>query len=139
MKYPFSIKNIWWKYLPKSINFMRWLTVTITFSIWNLRQSSGLGSVTEKSWKIYFTILLVFFRKNILWMAACNANYNIFARCNMFGQTWFTSGKYFFSKCEQICSFLGIWSHLLKKSLMENFIFCAVWELLGKYQNWVGA
>ena len=25
-------------------------------------------------------------------------------------------------------SFLRIWSHLLKKSLMENFIFCAVKE-----------
>ena len=32
----------------------------------------------------------------------------------------------FFSKCDQICSFLGIWSHLLKKSFMKNFIFCAV-------------
>ena len=32
----------------------------------------------------------------------------------------------FFSKCEQIRNFLRIWSHLLKKSLMENFIFCAV-------------
>ena len=32
----------------------------------------------------------------------------------------------FFSKCDQIHSFLRIWSHLLKKSLMENFIFCAV-------------
>ena len=31
----------------------------------------------------------------------------------------------FFSKCEEIRSFLRIWSHLLKKSLMENFIFCA--------------
>ena len=28
----------------------------------------------------------------------------------------------FFSKCDQI----RIWSHLLKKSWMENFIFCAV-------------
>ena len=36
--------------------------------------------------------------------------------------------KDFFSKCNQIRSFLWIWSHLLKKSLMENFIFCAVWE-----------
>ena len=27
-----------------------------------------------------------------------------------------------FSKCEQVRSFLRIWSHLLKKSLMENFI-----------------
>ena len=34
--------------------------------------------------------------------------------------------KDFFSKCEQIRSFLRICSHLLKKSLMENFIFCAV-------------
>ena len=32
--------------------------------------------------------------------------------------------KDFFSKCEQIRSFL--WSHLLKKSLMENFVFCAM-------------
>ena len=34
--------------------------------------------------------------------------------------------KDFFSKCDKIPSFLRIWSHLLKKSLMENFIFCAV-------------
>ena len=34
--------------------------------------------------------------------------------------------KYFFSKCEQISSFLRICSHLLKKSYMKNFIFCAV-------------
>ena len=32
----------------------------------------------------------------------------------------------FFSKCDQIRRKLWIWSHLLKKSLMENFIFCAV-------------
>ena len=31
-----------------------------------------------------------------------------------------------FSKCYQIHSKLRIWSHLLKKSLTENFIFCAV-------------
>ena len=34
--------------------------------------------------------------------------------------------KDFFSKCDQIFSFLWIWSHLLKNYLMENFIFCAV-------------
>ena len=32
----------------------------------------------------------------------------------------------FFSKCDQICGFLRIRSHLLKKSSMKNFIFCAV-------------
>ena len=34
--------------------------------------------------------------------------------------------KDFFSKCDQIRKKLQIWSHLLKKSLMGNFIFCAV-------------
>ena len=34
--------------------------------------------------------------------------------------------KDFFGKRDQIRSFLQIWSHLLKKSLMENFVFFAV-------------
>ena len=33
------------------------------------------------------------------------------------------STKNFFSKCDQIRSYLWIWPHLLNKSLMENFIF----------------
>ena len=36
--------------------------------------------------------------------------------------------KDYFSKCDQIRSFLRIWSHLLKKSLMENFIFVQ-WDI----------
>ena len=36
----------------------------------------------------------------------------------------------FFRKCDKIRSFLRIWSHLLKKSLMKNFIFCTVQFLL---------
>ena len=32
----------------------------------------------------------------------------------------------FSSTCDKIRSFLRIWSYLLEKSLMENFIFCAV-------------
>ena len=34
--------------------------------------------------------------------------------------------KAFLSKCDQIRNFLRIWSHLLKKALMRNFIVCAV-------------
>ena len=34
--------------------------------------------------------------------------------------------KDFFSKCDQIPSFLRIWSHLPKKSLMGNFNFSAM-------------
>ena len=33
--------------------------------------------------------------------------------------------KDFFSKCDQIRSFLQIWSHIMKIFLMENFICCA--------------
>ena len=36
------------------------------------------------------------------------------------------SFKNYLGKCDQIHSFLQIWSHLLKKSLIRNFIFCAV-------------
>ena len=39
--------------------------------------------------------------------------------------------KDFFSKCDQIRRKLQVRSHLLKKSLTKNFIFCAV-ILLGK-------
>ena len=34
--------------------------------------------------------------------------------------------KDFFSKCNQIYRKLLAWSHLLQKSLIGNFIFCAV-------------
>ena len=39
--------------------------------------------------------------------------------------------KDFFSKCDQIRSFLRIWAYLLKKFLMENVIFLAV-KVTGK-------
>ena len=50
--------------------------------------------------------------------------------CNMqivpTGQRMKFSIKDFFSKCDQNRRKLWIWSNLLKKSLMENFIFCTV-------------
>ena len=39
--------------------------------------------------------------------------------------------KDFFSKCNQILSFLLIWLHLLKKYLMEK-LFCAVYVFFEK-------
>ena len=36
------------------------------------------------------------------------------------------STKDFCNKFDQNCSNLRIWSHLLKKSLKKNFIFCTV-------------
>ena len=59
----------------------------------------------------------------------------VFEKCSTLGltdfwirtaQTMKFSIKDFFSKCNQIHKKLQNWSHLLKKSLMEEFIFCAV-------------
>ena len=36
----------------------------------------------------------------------------------------------FFHRCDQIRSFLRIWSHLLEKSLLENLIFCTVFDTI---------
>ena len=38
--------------------------------------------------------------------------------------------KDLFGEWDQVRSFLRIWSHLLKKSLMENFIFCVVYHVI---------
>ena len=40
--------------------------------------------------------------------------------------------KDFLSKCDQIRRKLQIWSHLLKKSLMENIIFCETCNVIKK-------
>ena len=46
-----------------------------------------------------------------------------------------SSIKDFSSKCDQIRRKVRIWSHLLKKSLMQNFIFCEVlFEMLNQYK-----
>ena len=53
---------------------------------------------------------------------------------NIIAQKMKFSIKDSFSKCDWIRSFLRIWSHLLEKYLMENFIFCAVcW-----FGSWIG-
>ena len=46
--------------------------------------------------------------------------------------------KDFFNKCHQIGSFLRIWSHLLKKPLIDNFIFCVafVTTTISFIQGW---
>ena len=43
--------------------------------------------------------------------------------------------KDFFNKCDQIHIFLWIWPNLLKKSLIENFIFRAVNEKSYKHYD----
>ena len=40
-----------------------------------------------------------------------------------------------FSKCDQTCRKLRIWSHLLKESLIESFIFCGVQAMLHRIDS----
>ena len=49
-----------------------------------------------------------------------------FFRTDNTAQNMKFSIKDFFSKYDQIHSFLRIWSYLLEKPFMENFTFCAV-------------
>ena len=45
--------------------------------------------------------------------------------------------KDFFSKCDKIRRKLRVWSHLLKKSLIENFIFSVVCKPRYKKMLWI--
>ena len=75
-----------------------------------IRENTGL-------WKPVFSHILCSVRNWVSTSKTCKA---------VTAQKMKFSIKDFFSKCDQSCSFLRIWSHLPKKSLMENFIFCAV-------------
>ena len=52
--------------------------------------------------------------------------WNLFKSSTVTAQRMKFSIKDFCSKCDQIRRKRRIWSHLLKKSLMENFIFWVV-------------
>ena len=60
---------------------------------------------------------------NVLWCKTGIHSWNFSEKVT--AQKMKFSIKDSFSKCDQIRRKLRIWSHLLKKSLMENLIFCA--------------
>ena len=64
------------------------------------------------------------YKEEIVWQK----NNNLLKKCvvKSSAQKMKFSIEDFFSKCDQIRRKLRIWSHLLKKSFKENFIFCAV-------------
>ena len=86
---------------------------------------------TERLWRDVFTSLLSKFYC-VFWYIEDPGLLEIADELQLFFIATSTAQKMkfpitdFFSKCDQICSFLRIWSHLLKKSIMENLIFCAV-------------
>ena len=45
----------------------------------------------------------------------------------------FTKNEVLKVNVTKYAGFLRIWSHLLKKYLMEDFIFCVVWKAVVKY------
>ena len=61
---------------------------------------------------------------NLLQNVSGNFTYLFQPQCTHTKKKFFI--KDFSSKCDKLRSSLRIWSHLLKKSLMENFIFCEV-------------
>ena len=56
----------------------------------------------------------------------CNYQNQLIVPIGKTAQKMKFSSKDFVRKCDEIRSFLWIWSHLMKKYLMENFIFCLV-------------
>ena len=84
----------------------------------------------------YFVIkIFIILISSIVWTAFARSLW-IFSTCNCnhhCAKMKF-SIKGFFSKCDQIRSFLWIWSHLLKKPLTENFIF--LWSELYWLLSW---
>ena len=62
------------------------------------------------------TTLLLYFPKKQVWR---ETQYPLHKKIKL-------SIEYFFSECDQVRRKLHIWSHLLKKSLMQNFVFFAV-------------
>ena len=68
-------------------------------------------------------------------VSAVRANLGVKESCGGTAQKMKFSIKNFISKCDQIRRKIWISSHPLNKSLMENFIFCAVelFVITGKY------
>ena len=89
-----------------TINMMQYATNNL-----NLRNSKFVSVILRDYW----------------WKLRSQGTARIFfKKRNTTAQKMKFSIKYIFSECDQIRRKLRIWSNLLEKSLMENFIFCAV-------------
>ena len=84
---------------------------------------------------IFYQILTLFKFLETSYIPLENSKYIIYMHESDTAQKMKFSFKDFFGNCDQIRRKLRIWSHLLKKPLMEKFIFCAVWW---KMVNWRG-
>ena len=128
--YNFNKKGPWHRCFP--VNFMIFLRTSILQNnSWELllrRKQLNLNRNRNQLKNVFLLISsLIYERRTFLCSIyvvgcfLCKVQHR-----NTIAQKMKFSIKDFFSKCDQISSILRIWSHLLKKSLMENFIFCEV-------------
>ena len=120
--------------LPDSLSISKCLTMKCylsTFYIFDCKKNSSIryfqGLLLRFS-SIYSNPLDTGYKLKVMWRSEDVLDISwMFCVSSIYtAQKMKFSIKDFFSKCDQICSFLQIWSDLLKKSLLENFIFCAV-------------
>ena len=138
-----------WDLLPRFLRLymieffcLQYLNFTITLSDlfirWQAAKSLGItltpvsGNALQMFSSKRFSVISVgagfnsIFSFLLYWELVTALRSNLMILVSNTAQKMKFSIKDFFSKCEQIRRKLRIWSHLLKKSLMENFIFCAV-------------
>ena len=111
-----------------SIKFSR-SSICITFAIKSLAKKVNLPINGSKSVKHSFSINSMLVQ---VYIKPGKSGQDLVATMLETLHKKMFSTKDFSSKCDQICSFLLIWSHLLNKSLIENFIFYAVKRCFGE-------
>ena len=98
----------------RSLTFFKFLKFTNLTILFAPNPSPLISEVIERLLNSHYFLRLDFSKKALSLIFECTAQKMTF------------SIKNFFSKCDQIRRKLRIWSHSLKKSIMENFIFCTV-------------
>ena len=120
-----SIGNIWQFSLASiTLSFLSMLSHSFVFINWLILNFKGSRNIRKE-------FRPEIFRKMLIFISADYVHYSsvtVIDKSN-FPSMFYTARKMkistngFFSKCDQIRRKLRIWSHLLKKSLMENSIF----------------
>ena len=126
-KYPLlvTLKVAWLISWTARLSLYKFRTILLVFLSWNIL-FINTGFISFSVLKICLFTFIIFFPVRF--------------RIDSYHESWLSCSKqraptaqkmkffikYFFSKFDQIRWKLLIWSHLLNKSLMKNFIFCAV-------------
>ena len=137
----------WWNHFPFFCNCSLfsgenyiWLPRFLFITEWSSLDSSGdttywINSICSTVyWEVsgwWYTLSLTKISECIIFDKAMILSHGVLI--NFAGQKMKFSIKDIFGKCDQIHSYLWIWSHLLKKSLIKNFIFCAVFLLFNTF------